>query len=449
MKATPTLGKAVEENAAEEPSRFEVLKQLEKIATSEHFRNSKRYPALLRFIVEHTLSGRTDILKERTLGTEVFGKPSDYDTNADPIVRVTAGEIRKRLAQYYRTAGHEHELSIDLPLGSYVPQFHIPPLSPSAADLDSGLPSKEPEGGAHSQDARKTLATVSLEDAISADPQRSRFLWTFGRPNRKALAAILISSLILIVTGFLGGRYLGRSRGRERGIAYFWNPILSSGTTALIVIGVHTLDPSGRDLSPATYVNSPSKQQQSMLSSEIYFDMVPVTDVVSYSQLTRLLTQYSRLYRTQGAASTTFGELQRGPVILVGGLDNVWTIRLTSGLRYRFGARTSEVNEIVDSARPATMWKFDNTQSATSNSRDYAIVASFFDPEIAQHVIIAAGIGKSGTAAATDFLTTNNYLTSWLSQTGPSKSRNVEIVLSTEIVEGEQGPPQVVASYRW
>jgi hypothetical protein len=445
VKATPTLGKAVEENAAEKPSRFEILKQLEKIATSEHFRNSKRYPALLRFIVEHTLSGRTDVLKERTLGTEVFGKPSDYDTNADPIVRVTAGEIRKRLAQYYRTAGHEHELCIDLPLGSYVPQFHTSPPVPSAADL----PPKEAEGESHSQDLRKGLAAVPAEGTISEDSTRSRFLRTVSKPSPKVFAAILILSLILIVTGFLEWRYLERSRTREQGIAYLWDPILSSGSPALIVIGVHWLDANGRDMSPATYATSPPKQQQSMLSSEIYFDMVPVSDVVSYSQLTRLLTQHSHFYRTQGAAETTFGDLQRGPVILVGGLDNVWTLRLTSALRYRFGPRSAGVNAIVDSARPLTAWKFDNSQSAVSNSRDYAIVASYFDPEIAQHVIIAAGIGKSGTATATEFLTNNHYLKSWLSQIGPSKSRNVEVVLSTEIVEGEPGPPQVVASYRW
>jgi hypothetical protein len=136
-------------------------------------------------------------------------------------------------------------------------------------------------------------------------------------------------------------------------------------------------------------------------------------------------------------------------VILIGGFDNVWTLRLTSKLRYRFVNPGARVGVIVDSDGPATNWSFDNGQSALSNTRDYAIVASFFDPRIEQRVLIAAGIGKSGTAAATEFLTNNNYLDAWLSQTKPSKSKNVEIVLSTEIVEGQQGPPQIVASYSW
>jgi hypothetical protein len=104
-------------------SRSDLLEQLERIVRSKHFRNSKRYPAFLRFVVEQTLAGKTEGLKERTLGVDVFARPNHYDTNEDPIVRVTAGEIRKRIAQYYQEPGHEEELRIDLPLGSYVPRF--------------------------------------------------------------------------------------------------------------------------------------------------------------------------------------------------------------------------------------------------------------------------------------------------------------------------------------
>jgi hypothetical protein len=141
--------------------------------------------------------------------------------------------------------------------------------------------------------------------------------------------------------------------------------------------------------------------------------------------------------------------LQQNPVILIGGFDNFWTLSLTSTLRYRFQTPGALVGEIVDSTLPASNWRFDNGQNALNNSRDYAIVASFFDPRIEQHVLIAAGIGKSGTAAATEFLSTDRYLEAWLSNANLAKSRNVEIVLSTEIVEGQPGPPKVFASYSW
>src|SRR3981081_1554225 len=104
-------------------SRSDLLEQLERIVRSKHFRNSKGYPTFLRVVVWQTLAGKTEGLKERTLGVDVFARPNHYDTNEDPIVRVTAGEIRKRIAQYYQEPGHEKELRIDLPLGSYVPHF--------------------------------------------------------------------------------------------------------------------------------------------------------------------------------------------------------------------------------------------------------------------------------------------------------------------------------------
>src|SRR6202047_727259 len=102
-----------------EAERDAIRKQLERILANPLFRNSKRYPNLLRYVVEQTLQGQTSPLKERTLGVEVFARKRYYDTNLDPVVRTTAGEIRKRIAQYYHEPGRENEIRIGLPLGGY------------------------------------------------------------------------------------------------------------------------------------------------------------------------------------------------------------------------------------------------------------------------------------------------------------------------------------------
>ncbi len=72
--------------------------QLERMLAHPLFRRSERYPHLLRTIVETALRGNGETLKERYLGMRVFGREADYDTNIDPIVRTTAGEVRKRIA---------------------------------------------------------------------------------------------------------------------------------------------------------------------------------------------------------------------------------------------------------------------------------------------------------------------------------------------------------------
>ena len=84
-----------------EEDKARIQLQLDRVLANIHFSNSKRFPSFLRFIVQEEIEGRGDQLKERTLGVEVFGRDASYDTTADPIVRVTAAEIRKRIAQYY------------------------------------------------------------------------------------------------------------------------------------------------------------------------------------------------------------------------------------------------------------------------------------------------------------------------------------------------------------
>src|ERR1035441_6158257 len=121
--ATPTGGTWIPEKDADKAA---VRVQLERLLANPSFRNSKRYPALLRFVVERVLEGHTDSLKERTLGIEVFHRDPNYDTNQDPVVRTTAVEVRKRLALYYQEAGHEGEIRIQFPSGSYMPEFRLP-----------------------------------------------------------------------------------------------------------------------------------------------------------------------------------------------------------------------------------------------------------------------------------------------------------------------------------
>src|ERR1700733_1311106 len=192
-------------------SRSDLLEQLERIVRSKHFRNSKRYPTFLRFVVEQTLAGKTEALKERTLGVDVFARPSHYDTNDDPIVRVTAGEIRKRIAQYYQEPGHEDELRIDLPLGSYVPHF-----LPAAHTLQIA---EHDHVRDQSDVSIATMPALGQEmvgpKAIALAPRQS--VAGTGRWNRTFLFGLLF---LLITVATLAGILL-RNHWRDQGINYF------------------------------------------------------------------------------------------------------------------------------------------------------------------------------------------------------------------------------------
>ncbi len=97
--------------------------QLERILASDTFANAGRLSRFLRFVVEGTLEGQGDRLKEYAVGVEVFDREADYDPRIDSIVRVEARRLRSKLSEYYATSGETDELVIGLRKGSYVPYF--------------------------------------------------------------------------------------------------------------------------------------------------------------------------------------------------------------------------------------------------------------------------------------------------------------------------------------
>ena len=101
----------------------EIHEQLNRISSSDEFRKCPQLVRFLRFTVDEALSGRAGGSKERLIGMEVFGRPSDYDAGADPVVRVEARRLRRKLDEYYAGDGRQDPLAIRLPKGGYLPAF--------------------------------------------------------------------------------------------------------------------------------------------------------------------------------------------------------------------------------------------------------------------------------------------------------------------------------------
>src|SRR5580704_16582459 len=132
-----------------------VREELTRVLSCHEFRLSKRSQDFLRYVVEHTLAGQADILKERTIGIEVFGRSTSYEPSDDATVRVKAGDVRKRLGLYYAEHGAHNPVRIEMPAGTYVPAFRwadVPPaveapVSPAVVVPDSAvapIPSVQP-----------------------------------------------------------------------------------------------------------------------------------------------------------------------------------------------------------------------------------------------------------------------------------------------------------------
>lgn len=100
-----------------------IAAQLEKILADPLFATSQRLAGFLRFTVEAVLAGQAGELKEYTIGVEVFGRGSAYSPQEEPVVRIMAGRLRAKLAEYYLGPGAADPLVIELPRGGYVPRF--------------------------------------------------------------------------------------------------------------------------------------------------------------------------------------------------------------------------------------------------------------------------------------------------------------------------------------
>jgi hypothetical protein len=130
-------------------------------------------------------------------------------------------------------------------------------------------------------------------------------------------------------------------------------------------------------------------------------------------------------------------------------MDNQWTLRVLGHLRYQFGGNDLENYWIVDTkTQKPTGWSLDTKVHITAVTRDYALIARVHDEDTGQVVMVIAGIGMSGTAAAGEFLTDPARVEELRRRIGPSfRDGDFEAVLSTDVVNGMAGSAKILAIY--
>jgi hypothetical protein len=409
-----------DETSVPMPDHASVREQLARLLAHPLFANSKRYPVLLAYVVEQTLLGNSGDLKERSIGTEVFGRSPVYDANADPVVRITAGEVRKRLSQYYYDSTHQGELIIELPIGSYVPSFRLP------------------------QPAPQPVAVLPLPHAAftPAPVHRVHTLAWVG----------WVAGILLVILAAAAGFTLGRHyppTPKVTNFDRFWAPVISSATPATFCLG----EP-GKQI-PADAITSYNAPIPETKPEPLYFRLqyagdLALADVVTLTRAAAALQLRHKAFRVEPASSTTFAQLREGPSIFIGAFDNIWTLRLSQKLRFGFESRNG-IAMLVDRKSPnKTTWQTAWDLPYQKLSHDYAIVARLQDNVTGQPVIIAAGISEAGTEAAGEILYNPVYLDSLIAKAPADwQQKNLEAVIETQIIQGHSGPPTVLAVETW
>jgi hypothetical protein len=393
------------------PGSEEVRIQLARLLASSLFHHSKHYPSFLRYVVTETLEGRGGHLKERALGVEVFGRGADYDTNADPVVRTSACEVRKRIAQYYHEPGHEDEIRIDLPSGSYIPEFRFP-----AASL-------------------RPLVLVEAPPAASTlDLVRDWF------QRKRGFVAVAASLAVALGVGI--AVWLERA---PSAIKRFWNPVWGPSESVMLALGT----PPER-VPPPTPTTAPDEGPT--FRDVMRADNLAFADALTMARITGVSREYGKKrLDVRRATAYTLTDFRKGSLVLVGAFNNSWTMRLTKDLRFFFERAEDHTGLIRDRQNPSNRsWFHDPGVLYSKLTQDYAVVSRFLDPLTEKMVVVVAGMGRDGTIAAGEFVTEPRYL-EMLASRAPEhwEKKNLQVVLATDVVKGNTGPPRILATYFW
>jgi hypothetical protein len=402
-----------------------IFRELRSILDSRPFRNSARSKQFLSYVVEHKLEGRDEFLKERTIGTEIFQRKAGYATGDDPVVRVQAGEVRRRLEQYHHTRPSPSPVRIVLPLGSYSPEFHW------------------------------DVIAAPVEEKRAAVPRKHWLAWTIG-----AICLALALAAVLVL------RWPVSHRASESALDQFWSPIFTTSQPVLICLAKPVLYRPSLELyhrysktHPGTFQTEVQRYDRPLPldpnekitwgDMHLYSDYgVAMGDVYVAARLSALFDHINKPSQVRIGTNYSFEDLRNSPAVVVGAFNNRRTLQMTSNLRFAFVEQDGHFKiQEQSSSGGARSWVLGPQGQIVE---DFAVVTRLLDSKTGQVVIAAAGLGANGTQAAGEFISRQDYLEQAF-RTAPSDwpKKNVQVVVQTTVTDSVAGPPRVVATYFW
>jgi hypothetical protein len=428
------LKPAATDSPSVEFSAEAIRQQLDLLVQDQAFRSSKRSVQFLTYVVDQTLKGAAEQIKERTIGVEVFGREPSYDTNVDHVVRTAAIELRKRLATYYDAEKHRSELRMSLVPGSYIPRFS-PPSQASATASEAEVSPDLAHFSFHiSPSAKEPDAVPAEASAVHAPPPRR---------SRRALYGGLAVAMLMVAA-------LAYNRLHARSAQdLFWKPVLDTPGAVLLAVGSV---PNG----PPTPSGSGGDQGVSIpIVHKTSSPTVPFADAVTLAHVLGVLESHDKKVMIRPEGSSSFSDLREGPVVLIGAFNNEWSLRLTRQLRYSLALDDQEhLVYIRDARNPAARnwsWGTDKSPSGQGRSdgppvQDYALISRIWNSETGHVVIVIGGLYTYGTQAAGEFLTDPQLMQAIATAAPLADGRkNIQIVLGTTVTDNTPGPPRVLA----
>jgi hypothetical protein len=410
------------------------------VTESQAFKGSRRSQQFLLFVVDNALAGHFDELKERTLGTKLFGREPSYNTADDAIVRVTACDVRKRLSHFYSEFGPQSDFRIELPLGSYIPEFQM--LSPV-------LPEPRPLLAVEAPDSKPT--------AHETKPIRSK---------KVPLRWIVLAAVVLCIASSLAvlNTVPFNSKSPEHQLP--WSAVIPQNRHTQVIfcdpeiVSIQKL--SGHTLSLSDYANQhywPAPEtmtpEQNWLANSGTFRGVNVSSVDSAILLEIAGLGFHRplhdieTHIARGVRLADF-KTEDSFVLLGSPRSNPWVQLFQNQLDLIFEFDEARKAEFIRNKRPASGESptYVPTAAGWDTGQAYGIIALVGNPNQSGQVLIVAGSNAEATEAAGKMASNVKLLSQTLKNHGIDPGgpvRHFEILLQVSTMAGSSNTFDVIA----
>lgn len=395
-------------------SREQCFQQIDRLTISHSLRSSESLCRLLRYFAEHSVDHPGVSLKEYQIATEVLGRPAGFDPQSDSTVRVQAGRLRVKLAEYYSHEGIDDPIVVELPKGSYALTFHLraPRVSAPAA-----LP--------------------QLLEPIVVEPKSSTRDWR--------IAVIVLS--ILLAASLVTSAVLALQRSRTSAasnaplspsLQIFWSRFATGQQQPWVIFSNGSF--VGRPETGMRYYNVSTDGQSFVLDH-----YTGVGEVLAIHQLDHLFVSLNRPLRVKRGALFTLDDAKNNDLIFVGSPSENLTLLDIPGTtefvfqRMESGPRKGDLAVVNVHPAQGEAQLFFGTPALRPTVEDYAVVSLLPGLDPSRSILILAGNSTFGTQAAVEYVCREDSLQELLGKlkaTKASELKPFEALLRVKIAHG-------------
>ncbi len=406
---------------------------VQRVVSSRAFEKSTRMRDLLAYVCSRAVDEGAVDIREHEIGCAVFGRPDDYDTGEDNIVRVNASQVRKKLEAYFATEGAAEPVILELPKGRYVPAFRERP------DLEASSPAAVAEPQA--------LAPVAA-----------------GATSRVVYVLAALSPLLMVACIWMGSLlWRGRAQAvaaQDSSVNALWSQLIRKGESTDIVLTDSSLgllqDLLGRAIGLSEYLQPETWRLDSLAARP---DLQMVARLAAHRHYTSLANvNITRRIQTvagaeQGQLSAVFArdfnirQMKSDNVVLIGSRRaNPWVELVEGQLNFRFGYDAALSQSFFENRQPRA-----GETAVYRNSPAVSYCDLAFLPNLSHtgNLLVISGTEMEGTEAGGEFLTSPRGMATlqrYVKPDGSGKFPYFEALLKSSKVGGAAPGFEVIAA---